>query len=157
MLLYIKSDFKKKITFEYEELAHKMWTEKINGKELTDIKNSLDNSFDSDYNKLLYGIDKMREIDFTKLDNPDDMNYLEGMVSIYTSLNRLENFIIDLREVHIQISQNFRYIASELPLKENNSSDEVLLEDDEKDDDEEVFWYFIKGPLGPFHFFQKRV
>lgn len=67
------------------------------------------------------------------------MNYLEGMVSIYTSLNRLENFIIDLREVHIQISQNFRYIASELPLKENNSSDEVLLEDDEKDDDEEVF------------------
>ena len=35
MKLYIKGDFKKKITFGYEELAHKMWTERINGKELS--------------------------------------------------------------------------------------------------------------------------
>ena len=35
MKLYIKSDFKKKITFGYEELAHRMWTEKVNGKELS--------------------------------------------------------------------------------------------------------------------------
>lgn len=35
MKLYIKSDFKKKITFGYEELAHKMWTDKINGEELS--------------------------------------------------------------------------------------------------------------------------
>ena len=35
MKLYIKSDFTKKIPFGYEELAHKMWTERINGKELS--------------------------------------------------------------------------------------------------------------------------
>lgn len=35
MKLYIKSDFKKKITFGYEELAHRMWTERINEKELS--------------------------------------------------------------------------------------------------------------------------
>ncbi|MGQ7461973.1 hypothetical protein ACTGZQ_05430 [Streptococcus suis] len=35
MKLYIKGDFKKKIKFGYEELAHKMWAEKINGQELS--------------------------------------------------------------------------------------------------------------------------
>lgn len=35
MKLYIKSDFTKKIPFGYEELAHRMWTKEINGKELS--------------------------------------------------------------------------------------------------------------------------
>lgn len=35
MLLYIKGDFTKRITFGYEELAHKMWFEEMDGKELS--------------------------------------------------------------------------------------------------------------------------
>ena len=104
----------------------------ISEEELIDIKNSLDSSFNSDYSKLLYGIDKMREIDFSKLDNPNDENYLEGMVCIYTSLNRLENYFIDLREVHVQISKTFRHIDGDLSLKENKSPDDVYFEDDKE-------------------------
>ena len=115
----------------YIELNRNLEGNLISEEELTDIKNSLDKSFNSEYSKLLYGIDKMRGIDFSKLDNPNDENYLEGMVSIYTSLNRLENYFIDLREAHVQISKTFRHIAGDLSLKENKSPDDVYLEDEE--------------------------
>ena len=54
MKLYIKSDFKKKITFGYEELAHRMWTEKINGKELSISHSGNDETLQDDCYLSMY-------------------------------------------------------------------------------------------------------
>ncbi|HFI0150394.1 TPA: hypothetical protein ACGO3A_001154 [Streptococcus suis] len=95
MRLYIRGDFKKKIPFGYEELAHKMWAERINGKELS-ISHSVNDEMLQEDNYL--------SLSYNKWDNDDRWDSESiTMLSSFLTMEYLhiefENaFISDYRE-----------------------------------------------------------
>ncbi|MGT2964056.1 hypothetical protein [Streptococcus acidominimus] len=99
----------------------------IDNSELIDIENDINASFAKEYNVLLKGISGMEKINLSTLNSPNNEEYVKNMVAIYTSLNRLENHFIDLREAHTKISKTFRSIVKD------NIEDTELLESENEE------------------------
>ena len=109
MKLYIKSDFKKKITFGYEELSHRMWTEKINGKELSISHSGNDETLQDD---CYLWLSHNRWMNDNRWDSTDII-VLQSALKTETIGMEFENaFISDYREKgnHLRITSTHKDI-----------------------------------------------
>ena len=116
---------------------NKRFDEKLIDKtEIEDVIEILQDDFENDYSKIKIGIDKMKKMDLSMLNSPNDEAYLDGMIHIYSGLLEMKNYFEDLREIHIKISKKFRYISGEITLEEYLDDGIIKLEDadDETED-----------------------
>ena len=86
----------------------------INPEKILDVYDDIHEDFQEDIDNLAKGLARMKNLDLESIHNTDNQAYLNGMYDIYTSLLNIENYIADLREIHIQISKKIREINSEI-------------------------------------------
>lgn len=86
----------------------------INPEKILDVYDDIHEDFQEDIDNLVKGLARMKNLDLESIHNTDNQAYLNGMYDIYTSLLNIENYVADLREIHIQISKKIREINSEI-------------------------------------------
>ena len=86
----------------------------INPEKILDVYDDIHEDFQEDIDNLAKGLARMKNLDLESIHNTDNQAYLNGMYDIYTSLLNIENYVADLREIHIQISKKIREINSEI-------------------------------------------
>jgi hypothetical protein len=86
----------------------------INPEQIADVYDDIHEDFQEDVDNLARGLAAMKNLDLESIHNTDNQAYLSGMYDIYTSLLNIENYIADLREIHIQISKKIREINVEI-------------------------------------------
>ena len=86
----------------------------INPEQIADVYDDIHEDFQEDFDNLARGIATMKNLDLESLADTANQAYLNGMYDIYTSLLNIENYVADLREIHIQISKKIREINGEI-------------------------------------------
>ena len=86
----------------------------INPEQIADVYDDIHEDFQEDVDNLARGLAAMKNLDLESIHNTDNQAYLSGMYDIYTSLLNIENYIADLREIHIQISKKIIEINVEI-------------------------------------------
>lgn len=86
----------------------------INPEKISDVYDDIHEDFQEDFDNLARGIATIKNLDLESIADTPNQAYLNGMYDIYTSLLNIENYIADLREIHIQISKKIREINGEM-------------------------------------------
>lgn len=86
----------------------------INPEKISDVYDDIHEELQEDFDNLARGIATMKNLDLESIHNTANQAYLSGMYDIYTSLLNIENYVADLREIHIQISKKIREINGEI-------------------------------------------
>ena len=94
----------------------------INPEKIADVYDE----FQEDFDNLAKGLATMKNLDLESIADTNNQAYLNGMYDIYTSLLNIENYVADLREIHIQISKKIREINGE------NVDEDVTSREDRK-------------------------
>lgn len=96
-----------KLNFHYSDYL-------INPEKILDVYDDIHEDFQEDINTLTRGIARMKNLDLESIHDTANQVYLSGMYDIYTSLLNIENYVADLREIHIQISKKIREKKGEI-------------------------------------------
>ena len=80
----------------------------INPEKISDVYDDIHEELQEDFDTLARGIARMKNLDLESIHDTANQVYLSGMYDIYTSLLNIENYVADLREIHIQISKKIR-------------------------------------------------
>ena len=86
----------------------------INPEKIADVYDDIHEEFQEDFDNLAKGLATMKNLDLESIADTNNQAYLNGMYDIYTSLLNIENYVADLREIHIQISKKIREINGEI-------------------------------------------
>lgn len=86
----------------------------INPEKISDVYDDIHEELQEDFDNLARGIATMKNLDLESIHDTDNPAYLNGMYDIYTSLLNIENYVADLREIHIHISKKIREINGEI-------------------------------------------
>ena len=86
----------------------------INPEKISDVYDDIHEELQEDFDTLARGLATMKNLDLESIHDTANQAYLNGMYDIYTSLLNIENYIADLREIHIQISKKIREINGEI-------------------------------------------
>ena len=86
----------------------------INPEKISDVYDDIHEELQEDFDTLARGIARMKNLDLESIADTNNQAYLNGMYDIYTSLLNIENYVADLREIHIQISKKIREINGEI-------------------------------------------
>ena len=86
----------------------------INPEQIADVYDDIHEDFQEDVDNLARGLARMKNLDLESIHDTANQAYLSGMYDIYTSLLNIENYVADLREIHIQISKKIREINGEI-------------------------------------------
>ena len=86
----------------------------INPEKISDVYDDIHEDFQEDIDNLAKGLARMKNLDLESIADTNNQAYLNGMYDIYTSLLNIENYVADLREIHIQISKKIREINGEM-------------------------------------------
>ena len=114
------------LTSVYSKLNSHYNEHLINPEKISDVCDDIREDFQEDLDNLARGIARMENLDLESIHNTPNQAYLNGMYDIYTSLLNIENFVADLREIHIQISKKIREINGE------NVDEDVTSREDRK-------------------------
>lgn len=96
------------LTSVYSKLNSHYNEHLINPEQISDVYDDIHEEFLEDFNTLAKGLATMKNLDLESIHNTANQAYLSGMYDIYTSLLNIENYVADLREIHIQISKKIR-------------------------------------------------
>lgn len=86
----------------------------INPEKISDVYDDIHEEFQEDFDNLSKGLARMKNLNLESIADTNNQAYLNGMYDIYTSLLNIENYVADLREIHIQISKKIREINGEI-------------------------------------------
>ena len=86
----------------------------INPEKISDVYDDIHEEFQEDFDNLSKGLARMKNLNLESIADTNNQAYLNGMYDIYTSLLNIENYVADLREIHIQISKKIREINGEM-------------------------------------------
>ena len=86
----------------------------INPEQIADVYDDIHEEFQEDFDNLSKGLARMKNLNLESIADTNNQAYLNGMYDIYTSLLNIENYVADLREIHIQISKKIREINGEI-------------------------------------------
>ncbi|RSJ79590.1 hypothetical protein D8796_06015 [Streptococcus cristatus] len=86
----------------------------INPEKISDVCDDIREDFQEDIDTLARGLATMKNLDLESIHDTANQAYLNGMYDIYTALLNIENYVADLREIHIQISKKIREINGEI-------------------------------------------
>ena len=102
------------LTSVYSKLNSHYNEHLINPEQIADVYDDIHKEFQEDFDTLARGIARMKNLDLESIHNTPNQAYLSGMYDIYTSLLNIENYVADLREIHIHISKKIREIDGEI-------------------------------------------
>ncbi|RSJ92075.1 hypothetical protein [Streptococcus cristatus] len=102
------------LTSVYSKLNSHYNEHLINPEKISDVCDELREDFQEDFDNLARGLATMKNLDLESITSTNNQAYLSGMYDIYTSLLNIENYIADLREIHIHISKKIREINGEI-------------------------------------------
>ena len=100
------------LTSVYSKLNSHYNEHLINPEKISDVYDDIHEDFQEDLDNLAKGLATMKNLDLESIH--DNKAYLSGMYDIYTSFLNIENYVADLREIHIQISKKIREINGEI-------------------------------------------
>lgn len=102
------------LTSVYSKLNSHYSAHLINPEKISDVYDDIHEDFQEDFDNLARGIATMKNLDLESIADTNNQVYLNGMYDIYTSLLNIENYVADLREIHIQISKKIRERKGEI-------------------------------------------
>lgn len=102
------------LTSVYSKLNSHYNEHLINPEQIADDYDDIREDFQEDFDNLARGLATMKNLDLESIHDTANQAYLSGMYDIYTSLLNIENYVADLREIHIQISKKIREINGEI-------------------------------------------
>lgn len=102
------------LTSVYSKLNSHYNEHLINPEQIADVYDDIHEELQEDFDTLARGLARMENLDLESIHDTDNQAYLSGMYDIYSSLLNIENYVADLREIHIQISKKIREINGEI-------------------------------------------
>ena len=102
------------LTSVYSKLNSHYNEHLINPEKISDVCDDIREDFQEDFDNLARGIARMENLDLESIHDTANQAYLNGMYDIYSSLLNIENYVADLREIHIQISKKIREINGKI-------------------------------------------